>query len=75
MLRQGNCHIGNRRKKLPFSPTRFAILKLGTVQVTADREQKPPSPFHFLTVGSKSAADAAFPLRKAAHRSSPAKVT
>jgi hypothetical protein len=73
MPRPGNCHIGNPRKNLPFSPTRFATLEIDTVSVTEDRKQKPP-PFHFLTVGSKNAADAAFPLRKAAHRSSPPKV-
>jgi hypothetical protein len=71
MLRRGNCHTGNPRKNLPFFPTRFATLEIDTVPVTEGRKQKPPSPFHFLTAGSKSAADAAFPLRKAAHRSSP----
>jgi hypothetical protein len=47
MLRPGNCHIGNRHKKLPFSPTRFATLKLGTVPVTEDREQKATVPVPF----------------------------
>jgi hypothetical protein len=65
---------GIQAKNLPNQPTQFATLEIDTVSVTEDRDKKPPSPFHFLTVGSKSAADAAFPLRKAAHRSSPAKV-
>jgi hypothetical protein len=67
----GNCHIGNARKNLPFSPTRFATLEIDTVSVTEDSKQKATITVPFLTAGSKSAADATFPLRKAAHRSSP----
>ena len=47
ILRRGNSRIGNLRKNLPFAPTRFATLKLDTVPVTEDGEQRATIPVSF----------------------------